>query len=346
MHAKILSKRSNRYRRALRLASAPAALALLAGAIAPGITWAAPDASPPTVAVDVPSQDQTLCAVPVVPSGSACMTSASSALSAAIQDLFTRRWLQSDGSFGPWSTRHQNAQLASPGAASTDWSSTFDPPQDGTYGAQTQSWDAAGNESAKIWRRFQVDAGVIPPPPPADAEPTVAVAVPSQDQTFGAVPVVLSGTAADDVGVTRVSVAIQDLVTRRWLQSDGSFGPWSTRHQNAQLASPGAASTDWSYTFDPPQDGTYGAQTQSWDAAGNESAKIWRRFQVDAGVIPPPPPPGSKGYVSIIFSRSQWAHTDLQCQIKPNTVNLQHVAEGLKVTGSCRHRQRRDLPSE
>lgn len=159
--------------------------------------------------------------------------------------------------------------------------------------------------------------------------PSVVVDVPAQAQVFDQTPVGLAGTAADDIGVTGVTVAIQDLDTKLWLQSDGSFGPWATRLRDADLSTPGGTGTAWTYSFDPGRDGTFGAQIQAGDAAGNLSTKVWQRFTI-AGITPPPVTPG---YVTLLFGRALWVQTDLDCQPKPGTVDLQGVADALQARG-------------
>ncbi len=84
---------------------------------------------------------------------------------------------------------------------------------------------------------------------------------------LGAVP--LRGGASDDTGVATVLLAVQDTVSKEWLRPDGSFGA-SYRTVTAVLAAPGATSTTWAFTFQPPLARTYAVTAIARDAAGNQ----------------------------------------------------------------------------
>ena len=88
----------------------------------------------------------------------------------------------------------------------------------------------------------------------------------------------MAGAATDDVGVTSVRVAIRDNATLKWWTGSG----WGTfTNLAATVATPGATSTTWSYTWAPPAPGTYGMQVSAVDAAGNVSpVRPWRTFTV------------------------------------------------------------------
>ena len=92
--------------------------------------------------------------------------------------------------------------------------------------------------------------------------------------------VLLQGGATDDVGVSQVQVAVQDTVTKQWLRPNGSFANGYAT-VTATLASPGATSTGWSYSFQPPVARKYGVSVIARDAAGNtDPTKPWTTFQV------------------------------------------------------------------
>jgi DNA-binding beta-propeller fold protein YncE len=120
-------------------------------------------------------------------------------------------------------------------------------------------------------------------PAPDTTRPTVSIAVPTQDQVFPNGPITFSGSAADNVGVTAVRVAIKDRTTNLWWRSNGTWGAYQL--QNATLGTPGGTSTTWSYAWTPPTTaGSYSVLAESADAAGNvANPKPTNRFSVTAG---------------------------------------------------------------
>jgi len=121
--------------------------------------------------------------------------------------------------------------------------------------------------------------------------PDGRVTVPALDQAFpGPGPFILSGTATDDVGVSRGDVAIRDRTSGRWLQPNGSWGP-TIVWLRATLATPGALATTWTYSLSVPI-GAYTVGFRAGDASRKFDASIpWVRFSVVAPPPPPPPPP-------------------------------------------------------
>ncbi|MGZ8579491.1 MAG: NHL repeat-containing protein, partial [Actinomycetota bacterium] len=71
---------------------------------------------------------------------------------------------------------------------------------------------------------------------PDTTPPTTTVAVPANAQVFTALPVAMSGTASDNVGVQKVEVGIQDRVSKLWYRSNATWGAY--QKQLATLASP------------------------------------------------------------------------------------------------------------
>jgi hypothetical protein len=127
---------------------------------------------------------------------------------------------------------------------------------------------------------FQVTDG--PPPPPDDTTPpTSTVAVPTSNQLFTSVPVAMSGTATDNVGVKEVRIAIQDTKTKLWYRSNGTWG--AHQPQQAILSSPNQPTTGWSYSFTPAPNGSgkYGVQVVAVDTANNAAtATPWVTFSI------------------------------------------------------------------
>ena len=186
----------------------------------------------------------------------------------AIRNNATMQWWNGTG----WGTfRYNVATVATPGAPSTSWSYTFAPPAGGFYGYQVRARDAAGNVSSPTpWRRFTAQASTVDTQAPS---PTVSSPV---DTATVPLPVHIAGNVSDDVGVSQVEIAIRNNATMQWWNGTG----WGTfRYNVATVATPGAPSTSWSYTFAPPAGGFYGYQVRARDAAGNVSSPTpWRRF--------------------------------------------------------------------
>ena len=153
----------------------------------------------------------------------------------AVRDQSTGLWLRADGTFG--AKQFLDAVVDSPGAGSTDWSFPVSL-SEGSWAVQVRAEDNAGNrETTRPWVAFQIQTG------PADnAEP---------DSTLGAINSAggttnFTGTASDNVGVGRVSIAIKDRVSDLWLRADGTYGAFE--FLSATVSSPDAASTGWTFS--------------------------------------------------------------------------------------------------
>jgi hypothetical protein len=85
-------------------------------------------------------------------------------------------------------------------------------------------------------------------------EPLLATIVtPTPDQSFAGRPVVITGTASGGgAPVTAVGVVVWRPTGQYWNGSGWQDGPTAV---SASLATPGATSTGWSYSFNPPESG-------------------------------------------------------------------------------------------
>jgi outer membrane protein assembly factor BamB len=99
----------------------------------------------------------------------------------------------------------------------------------------------------------------------------------------------MSGSATDDRGVDRVLVSVKDRNTSKWW--DGTTRTWSKyfAENRATLASPGATSTGWSFSFPAPASGaSYLAYADAVDGDGQHSAPVAEaRFVVASSGAPP-----------------------------------------------------------
>lgn len=111
-------------------------------------------------------------------------------------------------------------------------------------------------------------------------EPDTQVSAPVHRSTVTTNPVAFAGTITDNQAVASVEIAIRNTDTGLWLQPGGGFGSYT--RQPASLSSPGAASSNWTFSASLPN-GAYAIQSTGFDAAGNrETARPWIRFTVDA----------------------------------------------------------------
>ena len=181
----------------------------------------------------------------------------------AVKNKTTSQWWNGSA----WQTAFVwagNATLGSPGAPSTTWSFGWAAPAAGSYSVQVRADDTSGNQDpTKPTVSFTVTSGA-----PDTQAPTPTTTVPTTNQTFPLGPVNVSGNATDNVGVTRVRVAIKNRTTSQWWTGS----TWSATFvwaSDATLGSPGSPSTSWSYTFAAPASGNYAMQVRADDAAGN-----------------------------------------------------------------------------
>jgi Bacterial Ig domain len=117
--------------------------------------------------------------------------------------------------------------------------------------------------------------------------PAVTVIVPAPGQAFTTKPITISGTAADNVGVVGVYMAIY-----RPGAATGSFWngtAWQSEYTSvpATLAAPGATATGWTYAFNPPQTGGYYYfSAVALDAKSNYSYTPWTSFLLTDTIAP------------------------------------------------------------
>jgi hypothetical protein len=208
---------------------------------AQAFTWtvstATSDATPPTITITGPTSASTY-----------STTSSSTALTGTAADnvgVTQVTWVNDRGGNG----------VAS---GTTNWSASSIPLASGTNNITVQARDAAGNLANDAL------AVTMTTTPPADTTlPTVTITSPTSSSTYKtrATSVTVSGTAADNVGVTQVA----------WTNSAGGSG----------LAT---GTTSWSVTI-PMQPGDNAVTITARDAAGNmavatltitDTRKNWR----------------------------------------------------------------------
>jgi len=226
---------------------------------------------PPETAVTAPVPNQQLPLGAVNFAGSATDDHGVAAVRIAVQNTATKQWWHSDGTWGAYAPYEANLDLT--GAASTGWTSTWQPPGAGNYNVQATAVDGAGQADATpSWINFAVVG-------PADARPDSVVTAPIRNQQFSRGQVPMAGTATDDRGVVAVRIAVQNTVTKQWWHSDGTWGAY--RQYEAGFDSPGATSTGWTFTWPAATIGQFALQVIAVDTAGQvDTSPPWVNFRV------------------------------------------------------------------
>ncbi len=235
-----------------------------------------PDSVPAETTISAPSANQQLASPDITILGGARDDREIARVRVAIYNRAdtTNRWLQADGSFGP-NYAMRLATLASPGAASTDWSLNLTLP-DGSFAVDAVAVDASGNQDpSSAYRPFTVQVTS------ADTEkPGVEITTPVENSRQTENPITFAGTATDDKAVSAVRVAIKNRQRTKnpWLQRDGSWG----RAYNffpATLGSAGATATSWSVPVNLPS-GSYAVDARAQDPTGKLSSSHRVPFKV------------------------------------------------------------------
>ena len=151
------------------------------------------------------------------------------------------------------------------GGTQRDWSYTT--PSNlpvGTYDVFVRVVDEIGTNDIVRTQLFVGPIGDDLPTTTFDAEGRFEQSVNSLNHT-------ITGTAADDNGVSQVTITVFDDVNNDWLAPDGSTSITPVPHF-ATLSNPGGTSTDWTFTFDAPFAGTYFFRVRAVDSAGQAAA--------------------------------------------------------------------------
>ena len=235
-----------------------------------------PDTVAPSVAMTSPTAGQSVPVGPVTYTGTASDNVGVSGVDVAVKRNSDNKWLRSDGTYGAFAWLPTT--VANPGAAATGWSFSHTLPSAGGYTVQLRVTDTSANQNPtpRPSITFTATSG-----PSDTATPTGTVTAPASGANVIA-PVVITGTAGDDVGVATVQVSIKQTATGLWW--NGSAWQATSVKVNATLASPGAAATTWSYTLASPAPGGYGFSTDITDTAGKLATGTgkpgWRTFTV------------------------------------------------------------------
>jgi hypothetical protein len=233
-----------------------------------------PDTVAPDTVLSTPTEGESFPTGPVSITGSATDNVSVQSVQVRITNSVGQFWTGTT-----WSATNSfvTASLATAGTTSSTWSYNFIANAADTYSVTATAVDGSGAVDAS-------PAGPVGFSTVGSGDTTnpgqVVVTAPLNNSTTTGGTVTITGTATDDVGVTEVRVRIRLNPGTTWWNGT-SFGPYA--FVVATLASPGAPSTTWSYTFTPPAPGNFGLQVFAVDAVGHAGANsVWRTFNVAA----------------------------------------------------------------
>ena len=152
------------------------------------------------------------------------------------------------------------ATLANPSAASTAWSLTLNIPGNKNLQVLARTTASTGSfDPTKASKKFETFGT-------ADASPTAAVTGPANTSPVRSTTFTITGTAADDVGVSAISLTLRD-AANQYLQEDGttSASYYAFRFTPDVV---GARATTWAREMTVPYEGTWRTQVRSIDTAG------------------------------------------------------------------------------
>jgi outer membrane protein assembly factor BamB len=213
-------------------------------------------------------------------SGSATDDTTVAQVLVAVKDKNTSRWW--NGATSAWVTAFtQNpGDVSSPGVASTNWSFDFPAPTSGgSFFAQAEAVDGGGqHDSSPATVNFTISS-LTDPPETAITSPTNIEVFHFPVDSNGTVqhvkfPISIEGTASDSggspAGVSHVWLVIRNIEHDEYYCGSGGCGSASTtgwapswRKLKIQVASPGATSTQWGYSF-PTYDHVHNYRITAW----------------------------------------------------------------------------------
>jgi hypothetical protein len=234
------------------------------------VTAPGSDTTGPTIVLSTPTSGQVFPYGAVSIAGTSADDTGVATVRVSIQNSTTLLWWTGSG----WqaATTFVLATLDNTGGMNAEYMYSFNPGTEGSYAVQVRGVDTIGNlGNSTALRSFTIQPIFVDTTPP-----TTTVSSPLNNAT-GPAPVMMTGTATDDVGVTIVRISIKNAAGQWWNGSGwGAFA-----FVTAVLDTPGGANTGWSYIFNPSATGSYGFQARSLDAAGNLGANtVWRTFTI------------------------------------------------------------------
>jgi PKD repeat protein len=156
------------------------------------------------------------------------------------------------------------ATLASPNATSTTWTLGVNLPTKGEFSVTAFAVDTAGQQdisTSGATARYLVY--------PGDLDPSLneTLASPTEGTAFTEARIFVSGRAQDDIGLSRVEVAVVNSASQ-YMSSSGAFTSTTESWRAAFLNSPGTPGSNYSYTTPVIPSGAYRVRTRAVDVYG------------------------------------------------------------------------------
>ncbi len=216
---------------------------------------------------------------PFTLTGTATATSGVKKVQLEIEDTDTGKYLQPD--LTTWgSDTVIPTTLSSPGATTVSWLKTLNIPTSHALKVMAKSFANNGQSDAtkaiKKFETFNLN----------DTTPTANITQPSAS-VVNSLTFTISGTAADDHGVTSLSYVLRDVNSQYYVQNDGSAGqPYNSFRILPDVV--GGTSTTWSTTVTVPYEGTWICQVVPQDTPGQSSLDTYDRQWVvsTSGIAP------------------------------------------------------------
>ncbi len=233
------------------------------------VTANGPDTVEPDTTISTPANGATLPTGMLAITGTATDNAALGSVRIGIRDTNTNQWWS--GSVWTASQAYVNATLAAPGAASSNWSYSFNAPT-GSFEITAAAVDTSNVvDTTPAGPTTFTAAGA-----PDTSAPVTTVTSPLNNSSQPVGVVIITGNVTDNVAATTVRVSIRNNATLQWWNGT-NWGPFTW--VPATLTSPGSPTSGWTYTFNAPAAGSFGLQVRSIDGAGNLGANsTWRSF--------------------------------------------------------------------
>ncbi|HTE67506.1 MAG TPA: PKD domain-containing protein, partial [Actinomycetes bacterium] len=180
----------------------------------------------------------------------------------SLKDQDTGRYVQPNGTMAA-AFATLNATLATPGGTSTTWTLPVDLPTKGEFDVTAFAVDTAGQQdiSTGATARYLVYPGDL------DTSLNETLASPTEGTAFTEARIFVSGRAQDDIGLSRVEVAVVNSASQ-YMSSSGTFTSTTESWRSAFLNSPGTPGSNYSYTTPVIPSGAYRVRTRAVDVYG------------------------------------------------------------------------------
>ncbi len=226
----------------------------------------------PSQVIDTPTPGASVTA-PVSLSGMASDNVGVASVTVAIHDNATGLWWNGTG----WGAGVVRVPASVSGSGLLEsWSYSFDPGITGSFWWAAQATDTVGNVGSQASSGFTISNDVV--------DPTQVIVAPLDGEIAVGGPVVLSGTASDNVEVAGVTVAINNSATGLWWNGTG-WGAGVVRVP--AVVSGSGTDVTWSYSFDPGITGSFWFAAQATDTSSNVGSQDSSVFYISSDAVAP-----------------------------------------------------------